>query len=196
MKHLKFMAALLALAFTFTGTALAVDIDDSGTKKGTAKTLDFGDGLTVSKSGGVHTVSVSNDEPVSGDLTFRDTLLAIGRVGASTQVESSSTNLAPTSLPYSVILKNVGGDGGLDETGVGTELPDGEIGQVLQIIITGLQTNGSWIVTPNRATGFRNITFDTRGDTATLFYMNDTIGWVVMANGGAVITPVNFDTGI
>lgn len=102
---------------------------------------------------------------------------------------SSSTVITDSSLPYAVILKSVGGGGGLDSTGIGTTLPDAPVdGQTLTIIIVGLQSGGSWVVTPTTKTGFTKISFDTKGDTATLLYVNDTIGWIIVANGGAVIT--------
>lgn len=191
---MKKLSALLLIAALILSVspAFALDVEDNGTKYGSAKTLAFGDGLTVTKSGGVHTISTNGSEAGSftnitatGTVTFKSTLVANGRPSASTQVASSSTNLAPSSLPYAVLLKNIGGVGSPDGSGVGTELPNGVDGQMLTILISSCAGSnaGTWVVTPNRSTGFSKITFGAQGQTATLLYVNDTVGWIISGTG-------------
>lgn len=137
--------------------------------------------------------SANTDTPsqISGftatnDVTFRTSLIAAGRVNGASTVASSSTNLLPANLPYVLLRKFVSGGGGLDTT-PGTTLQNGTIGQVLVLQIAGLMAGGTWVLTPTTKTGFTSITFDTKGDTVTLLYVDNTIGWIVVANGGAVI---------
>jgi len=123
----------------------------------------------------------------SGNVAFQTTLLANGRAGGASTVASSSTNLAPSSLPFSVIYKHVGGPGSVDGVGVGTVLPDGKAGQVITFIITGLQSTGTWVLTPSRKTGFDDIVFDTVNDSASLMYYDDTTGWIVVGASGVSV---------
>jgi hypothetical protein len=124
----------------------------------------------------------------SEDVYFQTNLLAIGRRGGASSMASSSTYIGTGGLAYSVITKFIGGGGGLDSTGIGTVLPDGSPGQVISFIISGVQSGGSWKITPSRATGFISITLDTKGDVATLVYINDTVGWIVQSGFGITVT--------
>lgn len=176
MKTNRFFGLLLVLFLALSPLAFAGKASEDGVGEGQFHDLNITTGLDVSVDGGVATLSTE--------------LLNNGRgAAASLSLASSTTAISDSTLPYSVILKNVGGGGGLDSTGIGSTLPDAPVdGQSLSIIITGLQSGGSWVVTPTTKTGFTNITFDTKGDTATLLYVNDTIGWIIAANGGATIT--------
>jgi len=55
-------------------------------------------------------------------------------------------------------------------------LPDGEPGQILMLISTDAADVD---VKPTTATGWSVIALDAIGDTAVLFYANDTDGWVI-----------------
>lgn len=133
-------------------------------------------------------VTVTSDAITTvGDVIFRTSLLAVGRVGAASTVASSSTNLAPASLPYSVLTKFICGAGGLDLTDGGTRLQNGTKGQMLVLICGGVLTGGSWIVTPVTSSTLTTITFDAAKETATLTYFDDTTGWVLIGSEGATI---------
>jgi len=125
---------------------------------------------------------------VSGDLTFRSTLLAIGREGGASTVSSSSTAIDPTSQAYTVVRKCIGGNSCLEELGVGTILPDGTPGKVVVLVLIALDTDGSWIVTPKTSTVMTNVVLDAVGEMITLIYFNDTVGWVPMSVEGATVT--------
>jgi len=124
---------------------------------------------------------------ISGDLTFQSTLLTNGRVNAVLTLQSSSTEIAETNVPYSVILKIIGSTGGLDETDGGIRLADAKAGQVLVISIIGPEGSGDLVITPVTATGFTTLTFDTVLDSATLMYFNDTLGWVVISTTSVTV---------
>lgn len=182
----KIFAVLLALALAFSPTAFAADVDvqEDGTAEGRARTINLGDGLDVSVASGVATVT-SGD--TTGDVVFRTNLLANGRYGTSTLImQSSSTPIEAAQLAYAVIQKRVGGAGGLDNLGVGTELANGTPGQSITLQVILLETNGSWVVTPRTATGFTKITFDALKEYATLDYINDTLGWVISGTNATI----------
>lgn len=191
MKHSKFVAALFALAIGFYALpAHAIKICDETDCYGELKEFNFGEGLSVTKSAGKHTVN-ANSDAITDNLVFQTNLVAEGRPGASTQVHSSSTNLAPADLPWAIVYKNVG-NGGPDEAGIGTALPNGKPGQMLTLQVLSVPTGKTWVVTPVTKTGYSKIVFDTIGDQVTLLYVNSTIGWIISSNSGATITHVHF----
>jgi hypothetical protein len=128
----------------------------------------------------------------TGDLTFQSTLLAIGRVGASSTAASSSTNIYPQGLCY--IAKGVGSGGGLDTT-PGSNLGAGKKGQILVLSVTKLLTDGVWNVYPKdpitlveTSAVFTQIAFNTVNDSVVLLYVDSTIGWIVVSNDGCTVT--------
>lgn len=127
--------------------------------------------------------------------TFRGDIINNGRLNAYSTVASSSTNLAPSSLPYSVILKRIAGANGLDAN-PGTTLEDGIPGQILVLVASAMMDGGSWKVTPVTMTGFSYVTLDTKGDMITLQYFDDTMGWVVVGNSGATVTTPDIKQGL
>lgn len=192
----KWISMLVVLAFV-ASTAFASG-NDLAYKRiqelETTTTIESGDYTVVydASADSVKKVDANSPAAISGDVTFQTSLIASGRVNAASTVASSSTNLAPSSLPYVILLKSVGGNNSLDETAGGTRLPDGIPGQVLVLMIKALMTDGSWIVTPLTCTGFTAVTLDTKGDVVSLLYVDDTIGWIITSNSGASITQINY----
>ena len=126
---------------------------------------------------------------VSGDVTFQSTLAAIGKEGGASTVSSSSTAVDPTSQAYTVVRKCVGSNGGLDELGVGTLLPDGVPGKIIHLVLIALDTDGSWVVTPVTSTVITTITLDAVNESVTLLYLSDAVGWIPISVGeGAAVT--------
>ena len=130
---------------------------------------------------------------VSGDVTFQSNLLAAGRKNGASTVSSSSTNLAPSTLPYTIVRKCIGGAGGLDASDGGTRLQNGTSGQMLVLVAITREGTGSWIVTPATSLTFKTLTFDAVGETTTLLYVDDTVGWIVFATSGTTVDPVVTD---
>lgn len=176
---------LLVAALLFSSSAYAsVGTQEDGVEQAQATDINFTTNLDLSSDGSKSTVSVSSSPTFAGNVLFNTTLYANGRFGASSTIPSSSNGINPSALPYSLLLKSVGAAAGETAT-----LPNGTSGQILAIQIVGLQTGGTWRVTPTRSSGFRSILFDTFGDTVLLQY-DTTLGWIILNNGGAVVTPV------
>lgn len=204
-----------------------IEVKEDGTSKGRVNKINFTTNTGVSVSGPTATVSGDLNPTItggsitgvtvnnsviggvtpaagsftsvnaSGDVTFKTSLLALGKVDALLQLSSSSTVITLASVPYCVIRKNVGaGTGGKDTLDGGTRLANATKGQVLSIIISSLGGSSYWDLTPITATGWSKLRFDTVTDMATLLYVNDTFGWIIVSNSGAVITlPTNFASG-
>lgn len=68
-------------------------------------------------------------------------------------------------------------------------LADGQRGQVLQI---DLETDGGGdgTLTPSTATGWATVVFADAGDRATLLYVDDTVGWIILGLSGVAAPPV------
>ena len=68
-------------------------------------------------------------------------------------------------------------------------LADGSPGQILVINLT-TDGGGDGTLTPATATGWATIVFADALDQATLFYVNDSIGWIILGTKGASAPPV------
>jgi hypothetical protein len=186
--------SLIAIAGMIMSSSLAFASSNDLAYKGvteleTATTVAAGDYTVVydASTDTVKKVDANSPAAITGDLTFQSSLIAAGRVNAAATLASSSTAISPTSLPYVVVLKAIGGSG-YDDTDGGTRLQDGTPGQILVLAVVSVGHSGTWVVTPDTATGFTAITFDTAGENAMLLYVDDTIGWIVVSNEGATVT--------
>jgi hypothetical protein len=83
-------------------------------------------------------------------------------------------------ITHSAVTKSTGGAETLT-------LANGTAGQVLSISCTA--ASGTGTLTPTTATGFVDISFIAAGDTATLMYVDDTVGWVVLGTAGVTAPP-------
>jgi hypothetical protein len=127
------------------------------------------------------------DAYLTGDVTFRSTLISSGRYGnAVLRMESSSTPIGAAQLAYAVINKRIGGAGGLDNQGWGTRLANGTPGQTITFTTDFVQTNGSWVITPVTTTGFTKVTLDAVAEFVTMTYISDTVGWVLTGTNATV----------
>ena len=192
-----FLAILFAFVLAISSAAFASDNDlayKGFNELSSITTSESGDLVAVydSSTDTVKKQDASNPT-VAGDVTFRENLLATGRKGGASTVSSSSTALAPSTLPYTVVRKCIGGSGGLDETDGGTRLQNGTPGQMIVLIAITVEGSGTWIVTPDTSLTFTTLTFDAAGETTTLLYVNDTVGWVVFANYGTTVAPIVTD---
>lgn len=72
----KFLALLAIFALVFAPIAFAADVDvqDGGTDQGRARTLNFGDGVTATVSGGVASISAAAAAITSGTITGATTI--------------------------------------------------------------------------------------------------------------------------
>ena len=85
-------------------------------------------------------------------------------------------------LTNPMITKTTGGDA------EAWTLADGEPGQTL-VIYLSVDGGGSGTLTPATASNWATILFADAGDQAFLFYVNDTIGWIIISVFGLTAQP-------
>jgi len=86
-------------------------------------------------------------------------------------------------VTHSVVEKTTGGDA------EALTLANGKPGQELTITLVA-DGNGAGTLTPTTCTGFATIVFADVKDTATLKYVDDTVGWIVIGAAGVAAPPV------
>jgi len=77
------------------------------------------------------------------------------------------------------------------KTNAGAEansVANGVPGQILNIYMT--TAVGASSITPATMTGFATIVLDTAGDQCTLYYVDDTVGWIILGLTGVTGQPV------
>jgi len=127
---------------------------------------------------------------VTGNSKFQGSLFSSGHYTASTVLFSSSTAFRQANLPYAIVLKAIGNQA--SETSL---LPTGLPGQDVQFQIYGAGPAGTWILKPDTAAAtpvaailFTSLTFNAVGQTATMEYLNDTLGWFAKSIGTTAST--------
>lgn len=66
-------------------------------------------------------------------------------------------------------------------------LANGTPGQVLHLILAS--DGGTGTLTPATKTGYSTIVFDDVKDSATLYYVNDVVGWIILGAAGVAAPP-------
>ena len=115
------------------------------------------------------------------------------RIGELYHLDDSdqTQNLTTTSIADSLaipvthayVIKTTGADA------EALTLADGKPGQVLIINLT-TDGGGDGTLTPVTATGWATIVFADARDQATLMYVDDSIGWIILGAKGAAAPPV------
>lgn len=85
-------------------------------------------------------------------------------------------------LTHTVVTKTTGADA------EALTLADGSPGQFLHIHL-GTDGGGDGTLTPSTATGWATIVFADAGDRASLYYVNDTVGWIILGLSGVSAAP-------
>lgn len=93
---------------------------------------------------------------------------------------TTATGATAIPLTHAVVTHTAGGS-------VAITLADGTPGQVLQIIAADANTA---TLTPDTSTGWATCVFDDAGDRATFYYVNDTVGWIILGTSGVSAPPV------
>ncbi len=187
----KYLWLILAAFLAIPSLAHAgVQVSEDGNQEGEAVKINLSTDLDGTFTGGdTYTISLESvinptDVNATGELKFQTDLFASGRYTASSTIPSSSNGINPSTLPYSLLLKSIGNVAGETAT-----LPNGtKNGQTLYILINGCGPSGTWIVTPTIGAGWTNLTFDTRGDNATLVW-DSTQGWIISSTSGTTVLP-------
>lgn len=187
----KFFSAFALLAWLLTSFGVntsfaSVGVQDDNGDVSQATDLDFGADLDVTNNDSRKTIDLDQtlaltSVTTTGDLTFQSSVLAGGRIGASSTIPSSSNGINPSTLPYSVLLKSIGNVAGETAT-----LPNGTSGQILAIQINGCGPSGTWIVSRTKGSGWTTLTFNAKGDTAVLMY-DATLGWILLSSESVTI---------
>jgi len=100
--------------------------------------------------------------------------------GGATSIATSVTTI-PTS--YSLVRKAI-----TDASGFTTgTLANGTPGQILTIFITAVSGSGTFTLTPATKTGFTTLYFDAALDSATLLFVDTSVGWIVIGTNSVVV---------
>lgn len=100
---------------------------------------------------------------------------------------TSSTTSAADSLAIPVTHRYVAKTTGADAEAL--TLANGSEGQLLTISLV-TDGGGDGTLTPTTASGWATIVFADAGDTMTLQYVDDTVGWVIVGGTGVLAPPV------
>jgi hypothetical protein len=104
-------------------------------------------------------------------LTFNLMLAGIGNGGATSM---ASSDLA-VPITHAYVGKSIAADSAFS---AGT-LANGEPGQSLTLYIYQDKGSVTFILTPATASTYSSLSFDSVGDSVTLLYIDDTVGWIV-----------------
>lgn len=171
MKKARFALLIIAIAL-FASNSYAAQFFNNDTELGHSNEINCSTNVDCTITGGKAVVSMSGN--------------VLNKTDATLTLASSSTIITGTNVPFALIRKSIGGNGA-DNSGVGTELANGTEGAVLIIQADSVASGGSWVVTPDTKTGFDSLTFDAAKERATLMYVDDTIGWIIISVDGTTV---------
>ncbi len=97
--------------------------------------------------------------------------------------QSAADSLA-IPLSHGVVQKTTGADA------EALTLANGRPGQLLKIVLV-TDGGGDGTLTPTTSLGWATIVFADAGDSATLLYVNDTVGWIVIGLSGKAAPPAH-----
>ena len=98
-------------------------------------------------------------------------------------VVAVADDVLPIPVTHGYVNKETGGDA------EALTLANGKPGQVLFIKLY-IDGNGDGTLTPATASGWATIVFADAGDRATLLYVDDTIGWIIVGLSGVAAPPL------
>ena len=113
-----------------------------------------------------------------------------GDAGAFAFTPGGTTTSAADSLAIPITHAHVAKTTGADAEAL--TLANGTPGQILTIDLA-VDGNGDGTLTPTTKTGFTSIVFADAGDNATLMYIDDTVGWIILGTAGVTAPPVIVD---
>lgn len=191
----KLKVFLMAVCLLFVACPLAfatVGVQQEGGTVNQATDINF-TGLqgTVSSDGSVVTVpvGVASDDDVSvatvtatGTIQFQTSIYASGTNSGATTLETTVTPLAAANLAFSRVALAGGSPGN-------HMIADGSPGKIVtfQLLANPSYTIGDTLDSITK-TGWETITLDTAYDLITLYWPDDTTGWIIVANEGCAIT--------
>ncbi len=116
---------------------------------------------------------------------WQNELVKVGsfRVNDITSSTTSAADSLAIPVTASLVIKTTGADA------EALTLANGAEGQVLTIVL-GTDGGGDGTLTPATSTSFATIVFADAGDTASLMFVDTTVGWVILGTAGVVAPPV------
>ena len=132
-----------------------------------------------------HETSVTPTDPTADNsLTLPDDSGAVVfSPGGATTSDADSLAIPIT---HAYVAKTTGADA------EALTLADGENGQILTIDLD-TDGGGSGTLSPTTTSGFTSIVFADAGDNATLLFVDDSVGWVILGIAGVAAPPVTVD---
>lgn len=109
--------------------------------------------------------------------TLTVSMIGTARGGVSAMVSGSLA----IPIAYDYITKAIGGGAGAVHT-----LADGTPGQVITILAISVSGSGTAVITPTTTTGFTTVTLDAAFEYVTFLYVDDTVGWVIVATNATI----------
>jgi len=147
----------------------------------------FPDRVYTDQNGALHLNGAAIFDSAENDISDElDKLNGLGDQLDAAAIAGKTTVAADAlAIPvtHAVVTKTTGADA------EALTLADGTPGQVLTIVL-GTDGGGDGTLTPTTKTGFATIVFADAGDTATLKYVDDTVGWVILGLAGVAAPPV------
>lgn len=159
----------------------------------TTNAIDAANSITGASNALVFEGATANDFETSlspEDPTADNTLTLPDDSGVLTFTPGGGTTVAGDALAipitHAYVAKTTAGDA------EALTLANGTPGQILTIDLT-VDGNGDGTLTPTTKSGFTSIVFADAGDNATLLYVDDTIGWIILGLAGVAAPPVTVD---
>lgn len=115
---------------------------------------------------------------------WQEELVKVGsfRINGVTGSTTSAADSLAIPVTATAVVKTTGADA------EALTLADGVEGQIL-VITLGTDGGGTGTLTPTTKTGFVSIAFADAGDTASLMFVNSTVGWVILGTAGVAAPP-------
>lgn len=116
---------------------------------------------------------------------WQDETVKVGNLQDQFMVLGGTTSAADSlAIPvtHSYVAKTTGADA------EALTLANGVPGQIITIALV-VDGGGTGTLTPATKSGFVSIAFADAGDTASLLYVNDTVGWVILGTAGVAAPP-------
>lgn len=111
---------------------------------------------------------------------FSSGLIGTGYINGG--VSNMAAGVLAIPLNYGVVSKTI--TSASDEAGT---LANGLQGQMLKIILATKGSSGNFVLTPTTKTGYATITFNSAGDQATLLFVDNTAGWIIVGETGTAV---------
>lgn len=127
-------------------------------------------------------LTLTTEDPTADNtMTFSDD------TGSVAYTPTGGTTSAADSLAIPITHAYVAKTTGADAEAL--TLANGNPGQILTIALV-TDGGGDGTLTPTTKSGFTSIVFADAGDIATLMYVDDTVGWVILGTAGTAAPPV------